>query len=76
MTHELAPRTVVDPAVRSGRPVIQGTRVPVDLLIAKLAGGMTPEEIAEEYEITADDIRAALSYAAKVLESEEVRAFS
>lgn len=71
---ELADRIVVDPAVRFGRPVIAGTRVPVDLVIAKLAGGMESAEVATEYDLTAEDIRAALSYAAQVLGTEEVRA--
>jgi uncharacterized protein (DUF433 family) len=70
MALELIPGIVVDPAVRSGRPVIRGTRVPVGLIIAKLAGGMTSEDVAEEYEITTDDVRAALSYTAKILGSE------
>ena len=74
MATEIGPRIVVDPGVRFGKPVIQGTRVPVHLIIAKLAGGMKPEEIAEEYEITLDDIQAALSYAASVLAATEVRA--
>jgi uncharacterized protein (DUF433 family) len=70
----LAPRIVADPAIRAGKPVIEGTRVPVELVIAKLAGGMTAQEVAKEYEITPEDIRAALSYAAKVLAGEEIRA--
>jgi uncharacterized protein (DUF433 family) len=74
MATEIAPRIVVDGSVRFGKPVIKGTRVPVDLVIAKLAGGMKPEEIAEEYGITLEDIQAALSYAASVLATEEVRA--
>jgi len=73
MAVQIAPRVVVDPAVRFGKPVIQGTRVPVELVIAKLAGGMKPEEIVEEYEITLEDIRASLSYAASMLAAEEVR---
>ena len=44
------------------------------MVIGKLAGGMKPEEIAKEYEITLEDIQAALSYAASVLATEEVRA--
>jgi len=67
MPTEIAPRIVVDPGVRLGKPVIQGTRLPVHLVISKLAGGMKPEEIAEEYEITLEDIQAALRYAASVL---------
>jgi uncharacterized protein (DUF433 family) len=74
MATEIAPRIVVDPGVRFGKPVIQGTRVPVHLIIAKLAGGMKPEEIAEEYEITLEDIQAALRYAASVLATGEARA--
>jgi uncharacterized protein (DUF433 family) len=73
MTVEIAPRIVVDPAIRFGKPVIQGTRLPVELVVAKLAGGMTAEEVAEEYQITLEDIRAALGYAARVLSTEEVR---
>ena len=73
MSMELAPRIVVDPKVRHGRPVIQGTRVPVELVIGKLAGGMMPDEVAEEYGITLADIQAALGYAAHVLAMEEVR---
>lgn len=71
---ELAERIEVNATVRFGRPVIAGTRVPVDLVIAKLAGGMEAAEVAREYEIEIDDIRAALSYAAQVLGTEEVRA--
>ncbi len=60
MALEIAPRIVVDPAIRFGKPVIKGTRVPVDLIVAKLAGGMKIEEVAKEYDITAEDIYAAL----------------
>ncbi len=73
MKVQLAPRIVVDPQVRSGKPVIEGTRVPVELVVAKLAGGMTAEDVAEEYELTPEDVRAALGYAARVLADEEVR---
>ena len=76
MAVEIAPRIVVDPTVRFGKPVIQGTRVPVEVVVAKLAGGMTTEEVAAEYELTVEDIRATLGYAAKVLAAEEVRAIS
>lgn len=73
MAKEIAPRIVVDPNVRFGKPIIQGTRVPVDLVIGKLAGGMTVEEVAEEYDLALEDIRAALRYAADILAAEEVR---
>jgi uncharacterized protein (DUF433 family) len=73
MPQEIAPRIVVDPGVRFGKPVIRGTRVPVELVVAKLAGGMSEQEVAEEYDIAVEDVRAALSYAASILASEEVR---
>ena len=73
MPQEIAPRIVVDPAVRFGKPVIRGTRVPVELVIAKLGGGMAEQEVAKDYGITVEDIRAALRYAASVLAAEEVR---
>ena len=73
MAHEIAPRIVVDPEVRFGRPVIRGTRVPVELVIGKLAGGMTVEEVAEEYGLVREDVLAALGYAASVIATEAVR---
>lgn len=71
---EIAPRITIDEKVRFGRPVIKGTRVPVDLIIGKLAGGMTYEDVMAEYDLTKEDILAALDYAAKHLSDEEVRA--
>lgn len=69
---ELAPRIVADPAVRFGRPTIRGTRVPVDLILAKLAGGMTVQDVATDYAITIEDVLAVLAYAARVVAGEDV----
>jgi len=71
---ELAPHIVVDPEIRTGRPVIRGTRVPVDVVIGQMAAGLTAAEVADEYGITRDDVLAALAYAANVLATEQVRA--
>lgn len=73
---EIAPRIIIDEKVRFGKPVIKGTRVPVELIIGKLAGGMTYEEVMSEYDLTREDILAALDYAAKHLSDEEVRALT
>lgn len=73
---EIAPRISIDEKVRFGKPVITGTRVPVDLVLGKLAAGMTYEEVMGEYDITRDDILAVLSYAAKTVSSEEIKAVS
>ncbi len=39
MMVQIAPRIVADPAVHFGKPVIEGTRVPVEVIVGKLAGG-------------------------------------
>lgn len=67
----ISERIVIDPKIQHGKPVIRGTRVPVARIIGGLAGGMTIEEITKEYEITADDVAAALAYAADIIEMEE-----
>ena len=61
---------VIDPEIQHGKPVIRGTRVPVARIVGGLAGGMTEVEIMREYDITAEDIRAALAYAAQLVETE------
>ncbi len=63
MAIEIAPNIVVDPQIRFGKPVIKGTRVPVHVLVAKVAGGMGPEQVAYEYGVTLEEVRAALAYA-------------
>ncbi len=55
-----------------GKPVIKGTRLPVDILLEKLAYGYNEEEILTEYPfITNEDIKAVLLYASKVVAMEE-----
>jgi len=69
---ELLNRITINLRVMAGKPVIRGTRITVDLILELLAAGMKPEEIAEDYKITVEDVRAALLYAAKILGREEV----
>ena len=61
---EIMDRIVLDEKIRFGKPVIKGTRVPVELVVGKLAGGMTFEEVMSEYDLSREDILAALTYAA------------
>ncbi len=63
-------RIVLDPAVSHGKPVIRGTRVPVTVVVGSLAGGMTIEEVQREYDVTAEDIRAALRFVGELAEQE------
>ena len=74
MINEIAPGIVVDAKIRFGKPVIRGTRVPVETVIGKLAGGMSADDVAGEYGITLKDVQACLRYAATVLAAEEIRA--
>jgi uncharacterized protein (DUF433 family) len=63
-------RIVIDPAICDGKPVIRGTRLPVTVVVGSLAGGMTFEDVQREYDVTADDIRAALRYVGELAEQE------
>jgi uncharacterized protein (DUF433 family) len=64
-------RIVIDPRICHGKPVIWGTRMPVALVVAGLAGGMSFEEVQQEYGLTIDDIRAALKFAGELVEQEQ-----
>ncbi len=63
-------RIVIDPQIQHGKPVIRGTRVPVARIVGGLAGGMTQEEVMREYEVSEEDVLAALNYAAQLIETE------
>lgn len=55
----------IDPAIRSGKPSIRGMRITVQDVLEYLAGGMTEEEILSDFpELTHEDIRACLAFAA------------
>ena len=61
MEKEVYRRIVVSPKVMVGKPVIRGTRIPVDMIIHLLAQGMTPKEIIEDYpNLTKEDILAVV----------------
>jgi uncharacterized protein (DUF433 family) len=73
MYPHLRERIVVDPAVMVGKPVIRGTRIPVELIVRMLAQGVSDVEIRREYpRLEAEDLLAALAYAASVLALEDV----
>ena len=58
-------RITVDPAVRSGKPCVRGTRIAVYDVLEYLAGGMTESQILVDFpDLTSDDIRACLAFAA------------
>ena len=69
---EISPGVTVDPTVHHGAPVVAGTRVPVSLVVGSLAGGMTKEQVMEEYTLTKKQVEAALAYAASLVAETEV----
>ncbi len=71
---EIYPGVISDSEVLGGEAVIKGTRVPVSLILGHLAGGMSIEELVYEYDLTIENIRAALGYAAKRITEEVIHA--
>ncbi len=73
MGEQLLKRISVDSKVMVGKPVIRGTRIPVELILRMLAQGIPEGQILQEHpRLQAKDIRAALAYAAEVLAHEDV----
>lgn len=73
MGKKLLNRIVINPEIMAGKPVIRGTRIPVDLILKLLAQGMEAKEILDDYpHLTMSDIKAALLYGAEVIRTEDV----
>jgi uncharacterized protein (DUF433 family) len=65
-------RIDINSSVMLGKPVIRGTRIPVELLLRKLGEGASIDDLLDAYPtLTRDDIHAALTYAAQMLSREE-----
>ena len=59
------PRIEIDPDIMVGKPVIRGTRITVELIVRLFADGCTLADILDDYpHLTAEDVHAALAYAA------------
>jgi uncharacterized protein (DUF433 family) len=70
---QLLERISINPKVMVGKPVIRGTRIPVEMVVKMLAQGIPETDILEEYPgLQPEDIRAALAYASATLENEEI----
>ncbi len=67
---KLISRITIDPNVCNGKPTIRGKRIPVQTILEFLAAGDTQEEILQAYpSLEADDIKAALEFASKIMNS-------
>lgn len=65
-------RIEINPKVMMGKPVIRGTRIPVELVLRKLGEGATEQDLLEAYpRLTRADIQAAIGYAADTVAHEE-----
>jgi uncharacterized protein (DUF433 family) len=66
-------RIEINPDVMLGKPVIRGTRIPVELILRKLSEGATEADLLDAYpRLTKEDIQAALAYAASTLAHETI----
>lgn len=67
----LLERIEINPEVMVGKPVIRGTRIPVELILEKLAAGLTAQELLRSYpRLGPEDISAALLFAAQSLHAD------
>jgi uncharacterized protein (DUF433 family) len=72
---ELLGRIGADPAIFGGKPIVRGMRISVELVLALLAAGETPESILDQYpDLEPEDIRACLAYARAVIGDESLEA--
>jgi uncharacterized protein (DUF433 family) len=66
-------RIVVDPDILVGKPIIKGTRIAVEFVLELLAEGWSHDDILRNYShLKAEDVYAALHYAAATLKQEHV----
>jgi uncharacterized protein (DUF433 family) len=64
-------RIGINPDIKGGKPVVKGTRVPVEVVVGALAGGASLEEVTEAYVITVEQVQACLAFAAQILQEEQ-----
>ncbi|OGK51587.1 hypothetical protein A2966_02950 [Candidatus Roizmanbacteria bacterium RIFCSPLOWO2_01_FULL_41_22] len=72
MTKRVFPYITINTDVRFDKPVIEGTRVPVELIVGKIAGETTITEVMQEYDLTREQVLAALQYAAHLVSTEDM----
>ena len=70
---EAIDRIEINPAICAGKPVIRGTRIMVRNILGMVAGGYTTDKILASYpDLSLEDVTAALEYAAKVIDEDQV----
>jgi uncharacterized protein (DUF433 family) len=72
---QLLERITIDPQIMVGKPTVRGLRITVEQILESLAGGISIEELLEDYpELQREDLQAALLYASEVIAKEKVYA--
>ena len=65
-------RIIVNPEILAGKPIIKGTRIPVDLILQRLSHDLDLQTLFEDYpRLTEEDIKACLGYARTLVEEDE-----
>jgi uncharacterized protein (DUF433 family) len=70
---EISEGVTADSDIMHGKPVLQGTRIPVEVVLNTLADGVSIEEVCEEFDLEKDQVFAAVGYAAERVSDEEYR---
>ncbi|OGE29485.1 hypothetical protein A2867_00760 [Candidatus Daviesbacteria bacterium RIFCSPHIGHO2_01_FULL_40_11] len=63
-------KIVTNPKILLGKPTIEGTRIAVELILNLIEHGQTIPEIMDDYDLTEDQIKAAIKYARKSIQKE------
>jgi uncharacterized protein (DUF433 family) len=72
MAKEISQGITIDPSVMGGKPVIKGTRLPVDLILAKLAANHNLDDLLSDYpELTIEQVKDCIRYAVTIVESKK-----
>jgi uncharacterized protein (DUF433 family) len=74
MATEIVPGITADPTVAFGKPVIAGTRIAAALVLGLLAAGRPEAEVCAEYDLSHEQVQAALRYAAWLADQQNLRA--
>jgi len=70
---DLTDRIVVDPEILVGKPVVRGTRIPVELVLRKLSQNLDIDSLFQDYpRLTVEDVQACIRYAGALVEGEDV----
>lgn len=71
------PQIISDPQILGGKPIIEGTRISVELILDRIASGMSEKEILKDYpHLNSEQIKAAVSYAKQIVGQKNKKASS